>query len=501
MIIKMLENEYWYGGCVHNGLEQPFSKKTQQTINLTINSTPNQAMPFFVSTKGRYLWNETGFEISFQDGIIKISEDINLEEGHKNLKEAYLDAMSKNFSFKKITLSDDLFLNPVYNTWIELMYNQNEEDILSYARNILENGLPAGVLMIDDGWSDYYGKWSFHTGKFPNPKKMIEQLHQMGFKIMLWVCPFITPDTLEFREARKADILIKNTDGTSFLLKWWNGYSAALDFSNQEAVRWMDRQLEFLLELGVDGFKFDAGDSHFYQNENITNQLVSPNEQSRLWAEYGQKYSYNEYRVTFRAGGYSLMQRLSDKHHSWGELGILSLIPNSLIQGITGHPFSCPDMIGGGEYENFLNIKDGKLDQELFVRHSEIACLMPAMQFSAAPFRVLDKENFIKIKESISLRNQYLPFLMDSIRHAKLTGEPVIRLMTYEFPEEEVETLMDQFMIGSNLLVAPIYKKGDISRKVYVPKGSWKYNNQKLDSKGEFIEFNSNLGQPIVLEK
>lgn len=99
--------------------------------------------------------------------------------------------------------------------------------------------------------------------------------------------------------------------------------------------------------MGVDGFKFDAGDSMYYRDDNVTFGRVTPDEQSRLWAEFGEQYPYNEYRASFRAGGYALLQRLCDKDHSWGENGIASLIPDTLLQGITGHAYGCPDMIAG----------------------------------------------------------------------------------------------------------------------------------------------------------
>ena len=166
----------------------------------------------------------------------------------------------------------------------------------------------------------------------------------------------------------------------------------------------MKEQLDALQKLGIDGFKFDAGDSIYYRRDNVTYGNVKPDEQCQLWAEFGEQYPFNEYRVTVQAGGYALLQRLCDKEHSWGTEGIASLIPDILLQGITGHPYGCPDMIGGGEYLNFQNMEAGGLDEELFVRHAEIACLMPAMQFSAAPFRVLKKENFEAILRSIQMR-------------------------------------------------------------------------------------------------
>ena len=268
-------------------------------------------------------------------------------------------------------------------------------ETLQYASDILANGMPAGILMIDDGWSDYYGKWSFNRECFPHAEEMIDKLHQMGFQIMLWVCPYVTPDTVVYRETLKNRYLIMQNKKDPFILKWWNGYSAALDLSNPEAVQWRDQQFQDLCEMGIDGFKFDAGDSICYNEQSVNGKQrnkgnVSPNEMSRLWCLYGEKYRMNEFGAAWRVGGHSIMQRLCDKPHSWGEGGVQALIPGVLAQGILGMPFGCPDMTGGGEYLNFQENSEN-LDEELFIRYAGIACLMPVMQFSAASWRVLKK--------------------------------------------------------------------------------------------------------------
>ncbi len=89
------------------------------------------------------------------------------------------------------------------------MIKERKKKILEYANSIVENGMPEGIIMIDDGWSDYYGRWKFNGEKFKNPKGMINKLHELGFKVMLWTCPFITPDTQEFRYLRDRECLVK----------------------------------------------------------------------------------------------------------------------------------------------------------------------------------------------------------------------------------------------------------------------------------------------------
>ena len=501
MEIAFLKNEFWYGSCVRYGMKMPISSNDKIILDFEKNQTQNQSMPLLISSKGRVIWNNLGFKAQFNMGNITVPNSCILEQCGKNLKEAYLFAMKKYFPFKNTTPAKELFEKVIYNTWIELAFFQNQTDITKYAENIIKSGMQEGVIMIDDGWSEYYGDWIFHSGRFPQPEKMIEKLHSMGFKIMLWICPFISPDSIKYREARDLGLLIKEKNNEPFIVRWWNGYSAVLDFTNPNTEKWLKNQLEHLQNLGIDGFKFDAGDSVYYRDDNVTFKPTTPDEHSMLWAKFGEQYSFNEYRVTFKAGGYSLLQRLSDKDHCWGETGVASLIPDTLLQGITGHPYSCPDMIGGGEYASFKNLEDSNLDQELFVRHCEIACLMPAMQFSAAPYRVLNKENFECILKSIEIRKKYISYIMELIENVPKTGEPLIRYMAYEFPEEPVENIINQFMLGNKYLIAPIYEKNKTSREVYIPKGIWKYENEIINSNGEIKTFNSIKGIPIILEK
>ncbi|MCG8514154.1 MAG: hypothetical protein MI740_08435, partial [Halanaerobiales bacterium] len=99
-----------------------------------------------------------------------------------------------------------------YNTWIELMYDQNQEDILKYAHDIIDNGFPPGVLMIDDNWQEDYGKWDFYPSRFSNPKAMMDELHNLGFKVMMWVCPFVSPDCDVYRDLASKGAFLINAD-------------------------------------------------------------------------------------------------------------------------------------------------------------------------------------------------------------------------------------------------------------------------------------------------
>ena len=256
------------------------------------------------------------------------------------------------------------FAVPQYNTWIELTYNQNQEDILKYAHAIIDNGMPPGIIMIDDNWQEDYGKWNFHKVRFPDPKAMMQELKQLGFKVMLWVCPFVSPDSDVYRALRAKGAFMTDDTGRPAMVRWWNGASAELDLTHPEGVKWFKEELNGLMkDFGIDGFKLDAGDSRFYTDIKASKD-ISPNAHTELFAKIGLDFPFNEYRATWKMGGQPLVQRLHDKNHDWGDLQ--KLIPHMLLEGIMGYPFSCPDMIGGGQFTSFL---DGAvIDQELVVR-------------------------------------------------------------------------------------------------------------------------------------
>ena len=473
--------EQWFGGAVNEAHLMPF--KDGYSLDMHGDTRGNQAVPLLVSTKGRFIWSEEPFKFSFGKNRLMISaakSEIIIDSTGKNLKEAFGNASKRFFPSKNKLPDTMLFSKPQYNTWIELVYNQNQQDILSYAMAIIDNGFPPGVLMIDDNWADYYGRFDFRADRFANARAMVDTLHRLGFKVMLWVSPFVSPDTEVFRELLAKKLLLLDNGGDSgmswekaekpAIIPWWNGYSSVIDFTNPEAKAWFLGRLEHMVNTyHLDGFKFDAGDAEFYPPNGLAFKKVSPNEHSRLWGEIGLSYPLNEYRAMWKMGGEPLVQRLRDKKHNWEDLQ--KLIPHLVTAGVLGYQFTCPDMIGGGEYGSFIG-KD-KLDEQLVVRSAQCSALMPMMQFSAAPWRVLSKPNLAAVKKAVDLRAKYTPYLMEQVKKAALTGEPIARSMEYEFPDQGFAEVKGQFMLGSKYLVAPMLTTGGI-KTVYLPKGSWK---------------------------
>ncbi|MFC1762330.1 glycoside hydrolase family 31 protein [Planctomycetota bacterium] len=500
--LNMLEGEYWWAGLSSQGHMMPYDASTKVTHDLWGDNKGNQAQPLLLSNKGRFVWSEQPIKYLFDSGKLTVMTRAGkFDSGTKgdNLKDVYGYVSQTYFPSNGKIPDELLFTHPQYNTWIELMYDQNEKDILKYARAIIDNGYPPGVLMIDDNWQENYGTWEFSPRRFQDPKGMMEKLHAMGFKVMLWVCPFVSADSAMFRELaaegmllldpqKTQNILWANTKNKAAIIRWWNGASACLDLSNPKTQTWFKKKLDYLVEeYGVDGFKFDAGDAPFYINGIVSwKSDVTPNDHTQFFAEFGLNYPLNEYRASWKMAGLPLAQRLRDKGHQWRDLA--KLIPDQMSQSVMGYAYTCPDMIGGGEYRSFLNAES--IDEELVVRSAQVHALMPMMQFSVAPWRILSEKNQKICLDMAKLHLEMGDRILTLAKEASKTGEPIVKPMAMAFPDGGYEQIKDQFVLGNDIIVAPVITKGARSRCVVLPAGQWMAEDGSLIEGGKLAKIN-----------
>lgn len=501
--IAIKKGEYWWGGATALGSKMPYILPLGE-FNLANQNGNNQVSPLLVSSMGRYVWSDLPFRFSVSGDVIHIESDyekVEVEQGGATLREAYLTASRKHFASNG-KLPDELFFTmPQYNTWIELMYNQNQEDIMAYARNIVRNDFPVGIIMIDDNWQRYYGNFDFKPDRFPNPRGMVDELHRMGFKVMLWVSPFVTADSPEYRELAARKLLLRDASGEPAIIRWWNGQSACFDFTNPEAKAYFIARLrEMQQTYGIDGFKFDGGDNNFYDRPDLMpHQKGSISvDHTRAWAEIGCEFAFNEYRAGWQMGCRELVQRLGDKDYSWDAVRLL--IPDMIAAGLLGYTYTCPDMIGGGSFLTFMDVDADKFDQRLIVRSAAVHALMPMMQFSVAPWRILNKDNLDIVRRMAKLHVRFGNYIMACAKEAAITGEPIVRNMEYAFPHQGYALIKDQFMLGDKYLVAPVVDDKDV-RDVVLPKGKWKDEEGKVYKGGRTITIDAPLGRLPYFER
>ena len=181
------------------------------------------------------------------------------------------------------------------------------------------------------------------------------------------------------------------------------------------------------------------------------------------------KYPFCEIRNTWRFQLKPVVVRLHDKMHEWSALD--RIVADMIAAGLLGHPFICPDMVGGGDWIAF--IPGSPFDPELFIRSAQVHALCPMMQISASPWRVLDAKNQEIFSNIVALRQKFAPKFAALAKKAGEDGEPIIRSLEYNYPGQGYADVIDQFMMGEDLLVAPVLKKGASSRSIVLPPGRW----------------------------
>lgn len=126
-------------------------------------------------------------------------------------------------------------------------------------------------------------------------------------------------------------------------------------------------------------------------------------------------------------------------------------------------------MEGGGD----INSPDFRFDSELFIRFVQCSALFPVMQFSMAPWRVLNGDELSWCMDAVRIRSELGPLLSELASQAAEVGLPILRSLEFVFPRQGFHTVQDQFMVGEAILVAPVMNKGQTARMIQFPHGQW----------------------------
>jgi len=445
------------------------------------------------------------FEISVEDNILESYRSYIKEQGGP-----------------KKTPPLELMGAPIWTTWARYKDKIDQDTVMQFAQEIKGNGYPYHVLEIDDRWQTHYGDLEFDPDRFSDPKGMIKNLHDMGFKVTVWVIPFFHPNSKFGREGAKAGYFAKDGSGDPYLVKWWQGKGYLLDVTNPDALAWYKNKLDqFMDEMGLDGYKFDAGEGKYAPPEAVFfNELSSSNEYTHLYVKWiSENYSFCEVRSGWNNQKSPIFFRLWDLWSTWGyDNGLRSIIPSTLAMSLAGYPFVFPDMIGGNAYFTFprnrflnwilqrvvvpilerkvKNQSDSPEDEtlgladvppflekstlfgyptpELMIRWAQANVFLEVMQFSLAPWDFGEECNEI-CRKSAELHLEFLPTLQKFAQRAVETGEPIIRPVFWLAPmDEEALICDDQFLVGDEILVAPVLYAKQNTREVYFPPGIWR---------------------------
>ena len=469
-----VDAERYWGGNVADAHHMPYDSGVK--VNLVNNALSNQQQEMLVSNQGFWLYSDKPFAFEVKPDSLVIESAYPIYTGRakeKTLRAAYHELVERMHDFNGKIPDPIMFTQPQWNTWIEFGIKQSAKGLLDYAKSIQKNNFPGSLIMVDDKWQTEYGDYDFDATKFPEPKKTLDELHEMGFRVMVWVVPFVHETAKSYPSLKENNYLLRSKKtGDVHFIHWWNGRAALLDLTNPDCMKWFVGQLKGLQDkYGVDGFKLDGGDVHFYSNPDVLayDAEATSHEHCIAFARVGLNFSLNEYRACAGLGGQPLSQRLRDKEHQWPL--VQQLVPHMAAEGIWGYPYCCPDMIGGGEITTLSpNTPKDKIDNELIVRGAQAHALMPMMQFSVAPWRVLNDEQLTIVRKAAKLHEKFGPKFLELAKQASKTGEPILRSMEYSYPHAGYLEVKDQFMIGTDLLVAPVVEKGMRKRTVLLRK-------------------------------
>ena len=308
----------------------------------------------------------------------------------------------------------------------------------------------------------------------PDPQSVYRRIRKNGWKTILWTSFNVLGGTPVAKEFARHFVKTPKGDLFRFGLNPDTGrHSVLWDLTNPRAYEaFAGRLRAFADEYGFDGYKFDMGDPFNFNKTGgyaFADRRATPSDYTRLYATLAERFPYHEFRIGYCSGGKPIVQRLADTSHEWSFLKRMST--DVQVGGLLGSPYVVPDMIGGGQESDWKK-PDFKPDEKLFVRMAAIQALQPLMQFSVAPWRVLSAEGNALCRTYAELHVKTAPYILKEVAKTAKTGEPLVRMMEYAYPHQGFARQMTQYMLGDDLLVAPVCSPDD-SVVVELPKGRW----------------------------
>lgn len=367
------------------------------------------------------------------------------------------------------TLGDSFFC-----TWTQYPRCITQERIIDMARQIRSHGYPCNTLVIDDRWENCFGELTFSPRDFPDPRAMFDALHELGFKVWLWVTPFVNTDARGFETLAREQILVPRRSGTgAALMKWWGGTAGLVDLTSPRGYEWYRCQMQALMALGADGFKIDGGDHKYRPPDAECAWHTDPGASgySDLLLQLFDELVPNrcETRAAWRSQSRSVIWREGGKDSHWGlDNGLKAMVTLGQHLALLGYDLLIPDMVPGRVQT--LDSNHPLPTDELMVRWTEASAFFPMLQFSYFPW------NYSKPVADAVLGYAMAHKALEAYLGEQAAGRtaPLLRPLWYADPmDRSLYNVPDAFLLGSDLLVAPVLDEGVTTRDIRLPAGVW----------------------------
>lgn len=377
-----------------------------------------------------------------------------------------------------------------------------ESRVREVARGFRDARIPADVIYLDIDYMDGYRIFTWDKTRFPDPSKMIADLKASGFRVVLIVDPGVKvdPNYYAYQQGQAGNHFVKTADGEELHATVWPGVCAFPDFTDAAAREWFGSLYKTNIEQGVAGFWNDMNEPGVFLSDQTPKPDIyhhpmktfpldarhAGDGQPGTHARYHNVFGMQMARATFEAqrrlrpearpfvltrAGYAGVQRYSaiwtgDNVASWDHLRLS--ITMLLNLGVSGVPLVGSD-VGGFS---------GNPTPELYTRWLQAAALTPFLR-SHSEWESNPHEPYSFPKEftdinraSVELRYRLLPYLYTLFHEHTETGAPVMRPLWFEYSDDQRTYLIeDQYLVGRDLLVAPVVTEAVTKRKVYFPKG------------------------------
>lgn len=421
-------------------------------------------------------------------------------------------------------LSSVLGRQPKMPEWIyngTILGVQGGKDVLLQKINSAKN---AGVKISGVWCQDWEGvritafgkqlmwNWEYDNNLYPNLEETIKELEKENIKFLGYINPFLAVEGDLYKEASEAGYVVKNTKGENYMVTITTFPAAMVDLTNPAAVEWIKNIIKNnMIKVGLKGWMADFGeymptDAVVYSGEKgdeIHNSWPA------LWAKINREAIEEEnmlgeiffftragYTDTIR---YSTMMWNGDQHVNFSyDDGLASVIPATLSLGMSGYGLVHSD-IGG--YTTMLDMKRSK---DLFIRWTELCAFSPLMrghegnrpddniQFDA------DKDSLYYYSKMSNVYSSLSPYIKALVEENALKGIPVMRPLFMYYDEDRAFDEKYQYLLGRDMLVAPVIDKNENSKMVYLPDDNWIHLWSGKEYKGGSYNISAPYGEPPV---
>ena len=461
--------------------------KAGQKVNLFVTDPQGpetdqmyKPIPFFMSNRGYGMFMHTSAPVTCDFGATYIGLN-KMFMGDENLDLFVFFGEPKDILDEYTDLVGKPGMPPLWSfgTWMSRITYFSEKEGYDVAANIRKNKYPCDVIHFDTGWFDvdWQCDYKFSENRFQNPQQMLKDLRSQGFHVCLWQLPYFTPKNRYFSELIEKDMYVKNGNGE---LPYED---VVLDFSNPETVQWYQDKLAGLLNIGVSAIKVDFGEAA------PLNGIYASGKSG--W------YEHNLYPVRYDMAVSEITKKLHNENIMWARAawagsqryplhwggdaattntGLLGTLRAGLSFGLSGFSFWSHDM--GGFVKS--------TPEDLYCRWIPFGFLTSHTRAHGAPPTepwLYDSKRVQDVfRKSAEMKYRLMPYVYAQAKECTEKGLPMLRALFVEFPDDPgAWKVDDEYLFGSQILVAPLLESGMTGRTVYLPEGKWiDYQTEKV---------------------